>query len=140
MTKRAKKPRAPKPRAVIPSEDWESKKFVNYLEWQRELGNVVLFSHLPLETRSKAQRIKNHALGTRAGVPDYVVVLPGGRVVWVEMKRIKGGRVSPEQRVWLSALGVHACVAHGADEAVAFMSSFFLTSQKLTIETITRGC
>lgn len=36
----------------------------------------------------------------QAGVPDRIVVLPGGRVVFVETKRPKGGILSERQKVW----------------------------------------
>lgn len=42
------------------------------------------------------------------GVPDRIVLLPGGRVHFVETKRPKGGRYSAMQdkwRDWLTALG-----------------------------------
>jgi hypothetical protein len=31
------------------------------------------------------------------GMPDRVVLLPGGTVIWVELKRPEGGRVAPLQ-------------------------------------------
>lgn len=34
-----------------------------------------------------------------SGVPDRIVLLPGGRVIFVETKRPKGGRLS-ELQVW----------------------------------------
>lgn len=37
------------------------------------------------------------------GFPDCVFVR-GARVVFAELKRERGGRVSPEQRAWLDAL------------------------------------
>ena len=43
-----------------------------------------------------------------AGVPDRIVLLPGGRIHFVETKRPKGGRYSAMQdkwREWLLALG-----------------------------------
>jgi hypothetical protein len=43
-----------------------------------------------------------------SGVPDRIVLLPGGRIHFVETKRPKGGRYSAMQdkwRDWLHALG-----------------------------------
>ena len=43
-----------------------------------------------------------------AGVPDRIILLPRGRVVFVELKRPKGGELSSRQKWWarkLSALG-----------------------------------
>lgn len=39
-----------------------------------------------------------------AGVPDRIVLLPGGRVIFVEMKRPKGGRLSDLQKWWAHEL------------------------------------
>ena len=33
------------------------------------------------------------------GFPDRIVLLPGGLLVWVELKRPRGGVLSPAQRV-----------------------------------------
>jgi hypothetical protein len=56
--------------------------------------------------------IKVKAIGRR-GFFDRIVVLPGGRVWFVELKRPKGGRLSPHQ-VWhlgeFSRLGAVAVV------------------------------
>lgn len=35
-----------------------------------------------------------------AGVPDRIVLLPNGRVVFVELKRPKGGELSSRQKWW----------------------------------------
>lgn len=39
-----------------------------------------------------------------AGVPDRIILLPGGSVMFVELKRQKDGRVSSLQRWWRSKL------------------------------------
>lgn len=39
-----------------------------------------------------------------SGVPDRVVLLPGGRVLFVEVKRPKGGRLSELQKWWAKKL------------------------------------
>ena len=39
-----------------------------------------------------------------AGVPDRIVLLPRGRIVFVELKRPKGGRLSKQQEWWAAKL------------------------------------
>lgn len=46
-----------------------------------------------------------------SGVPDRILLLPGGRVFFVETKRPKGGKVSELQKWWnkkLTKLGFYA--------------------------------
>lgn len=55
---------------------------------------------------------------TTKGLPDRLVILPGGRVRLVELKA-DGGRVSPAQRLIhdkLAARGVHVAVLTGTAE------------------------
>ena len=54
------------------------------------------------------------------GFPDRAVILPGGRILFIEMKR-KGGRVAPLQRYWqktLRELRFVSEIAFSFDEAV----------------------
>ena len=39
-----------------------------------------------------------------SGVPDRIILLPGGRIVFAELKRPKGGRLSPMQLYWRNTL------------------------------------
>lgn len=39
-----------------------------------------------------------------SGVPDRIILLPGGRVIFAETKRPKGGRVSELQKWWRKKL------------------------------------
>ena len=58
--------------------------------------------------------------GALAGIPDLQIVVDGGLVVWVELKRRKGGSVSPEQKkihASLKELGHTVILAKGAKEA-----------------------
>ena len=41
-----------------------------------------------------------------SGVPDRIVLLPGGKVIFVELKRPKGGVVSHRQKWWANKLRV----------------------------------
>lgn len=59
--------------------------------------------------------------GTVAGLPDRLVVLPGGRVVWVELKT-ETGRLRPVQEIMirrLRSMGHTVYVPHGLEEALA---------------------
>ena len=57
-----------------------------------------------------------------AGVPDRIILMPGGRLVFAETKRPKGGKVAPLQTWWarkLRSLGFrYLLVQNGADLAL----------------------
>ena len=74
-------------------------------------------------TRSHAYTSHLHAEGMRTGAPDLVVALPGGRVLWIEMKRARRGksRVTVAQTIehaLLADLKHKIYVCYGADEAI----------------------
>ena len=113
---------------MVPLEDEEQSAFV---EWLEMLG--LRFSSVPNSTFTKSwsQKAKNHRTGLRKGFPDLVVLIPPSRSVngegfflCIEMKRRKGGVVSPEQHQWIDAInaldtpGVAAYVCHGAPQAI----------------------
>ena len=53
------------------------------------------------------------------GVPDRIVLLPGGRIIFAELKRPKGGRISEMQRWWadkLRSLGFTCLFIHSAKD------------------------
>jgi len=58
-----------------------------------------------------------------AGVPDRIVLLPGGRVIFVETKRPKGGVISKRQEWWrikLCCLGFNHYYIWNKDDLEAF--------------------
>jgi len=93
-------------------------------DWLRIKG--IKFSHLAQETftRSWGTKMKNKRMGVNPGVPDFLVITPKG-LCFIELKRIKGGVVSPEQREWIDSLnnlpGVEARVCKGAGEGISFI-------------------
>ena len=65
--------------------------------------------------------IRNRQMGMRKGVPDLMLPVPmhGYHGLFIEMKA-KNGRLSPEQKNWISALntfGYLAVVCKGWEEA-----------------------
>lgn len=67
--------------------------------------------------------------GRKKGVPDVMLPVPRGRYhgLFVEMKRVKGGSVSPEQRAWLAALqdqGYRAVRCLGWEQARAVITDY----------------
>lgn len=66
---------------------------------------------------STARKLKES--GAKAGIPDIFFPYPVDNYhgLWIELKRKKGGRVSPEQRFWINYLkeqnySVHVCKGH----------------------------
>jgi hypothetical protein len=90
---------------------------------------VVKESVVEKELRMRVQLagglcIKTRAIGTR-GFFDRVIVLPG-RVVFCEVKRPRGGRVSPHQiryHKMFVALGVEACFVRNSGDIDRLLSA-----------------
>lgn len=109
-----------------PTEYQEALTLVDYLERLKTAGKVLCYSHIPQETYTKSWAIKNKnkAQGVRPGVPDYVIVTRD-KVLWIELKRTKGGTVSEAQKTWIAALDSkqsRAMVCKGFDEAQRFIN------------------
>lgn len=80
---------------------------------------------------STAARFKR--LGVRAGIPDLALVIGGG-AHFLELKRAKGGRLSPEQkamRIELEEAGAVVAVAAGLDAAIATLEAWGALSRNL---------
>lgn len=63
------------------------------------------------------------------GVPDRIVILPGGRIYFVELKT-KNGRLSPIQEYQIRCLkmrGIDVIVIKGIDEARRWLSGIQAT-------------
>lgn len=101
----------------LPTEEIEQRIFVQWLEIKK-----LKFTAIPNSTYTKSiqQKMKNKYMGLRAGLPDLLVIV-SNQVIWIEMKRVKGGVVSATQKAWIEALndaGTPAYVCAGADEAI----------------------
>lgn len=106
-----------------PPDNEEEREQIGFVSWfRRKFPDLLIFSIPNGEKRniSVAKRIK--ASGGVSGIPDLCICFPGGGVVWVEMKRIKGGVLSGNQKkvhAILQSLGHDVLVGNGAVDASA---------------------
>ena len=108
---------------TIPTEDHEQMMLVQW--FRRTFHDVRIFSVPNGGHRHPAVAAKMKATGVVKGVPDLFV--PAWRL-WIEMKRTKGGSLSPEQKDWIAYLegcGYQCVVGKGAEDAKRQISAFF---------------
>lgn len=110
---------------IHPSEHMEQ---VGLVTWFRgKFPDVLIFAVPNGEKRSISVAKRLKAEGVIAGIPDLYV--PQWNL-WIEMKRQKGGRLSPEQKAmieYLKSIGHTVIVGKGAADAsnqvLRFLSS-----------------
>lgn len=107
-----------------------------FVQWCR-LNNIRL-AHIANESRSgsKSAMIRGAKLkrmGQSKGYWDYQVFVPQNedktKMIIIEMKREKGGSVSPEQKEWgevYKSAGIPCKICKGAYEAIDFVKSFLV--------------
>jgi hypothetical protein len=109
----------------IPTEEQEQRAVAQFLD----LIGVVWFHPANGGMRNKIVAAKLKGQGVKAGVPDIIILSPPpanpkAKGVAIELKRLKGGSLSPEQRRWLvdmDDLGWVAQRCNGAGEAIDFL-------------------
>lgn len=111
-------------RSPCPTEFEEGETLVAYLRLRG-----IAFTHVGNETGSsmeaKRRAVRMKRSGTSRGFPDYVLALPGVGVCYIELKRVHGSAVSPEQKEWIRVLnecpGTEARICRGAAECIEFI-------------------
>lgn len=107
---------------LIASEHEEQVQFVQW--FRRKYAPVRIFAIPNGGYRSRATAARLKAEGVSRGVPDLFI--PEWSL-WIEMKRTKGGKLSPDQVNWikyLKDLGNTVHVAYGAYDAMIFVDEF----------------
>lgn len=111
------------------SEDSECFALVEYLDILVNQRKLVGYTHVPNETyiKSFAGRARRKALGMKAGFPDYMI-FTSNKTIFIEMKKEKGGVVTPEQREWHTLLTIrtshnYAYIAHGFEAAKNYIDA-----------------
>ena len=100
---------------TFPSEHSEQVGFINWFRVQ--YPRVLIFAIPNGEKRSISVAKRLKAEGVVRGVPDLYV--PAWNL-WVEMKRVSGGRLSPDQKemiTYLENIGHKVIVGKGAGDA-----------------------
>lgn len=109
---------------LIPTESQEQ---IDFVQWFRRKYCPVRMFHIPNGgARSKRTAAKLKSEGVMSGVPDLFI--PEWNL-WIEMKRTKGGRLSPEQRDWkryLEDIGNTVFVAMGCEHAMELVDKFVI--------------
>lgn len=92
-----------------------------YLEYSLPHGWIVF--HPNQNARSKVSAARAKALGFKAGIPDLIIIGPGGQALFAEVKTAKG-RLSDPQKEFASYcddwLVPHA-VVRSVEDAEAFI-------------------
>lgn len=91
---------------------------------------LKLLYHIPNEgKRSRKAGARLKAEGLRPGVPDIClpVARSGNHGLYIELKRVKGSRVTQDQIQWIEELlkqGYAAAVCRGCDEAIGMIERY----------------
>ena len=96
---------------------------LDYIEREKATPDIFAFSVPNAGQRSLHMGVRMKREGLRAGVADIGVMLPKGRIAWLEMKSHKG-RQSIHQKAFQARcerLGHPYTVAKSEDEAVMFL-------------------
>lgn len=112
----------------VPTEHYEQVRFVG--KFKIAYPGVRIFAIPNGGWRGKVTAAKLKHEGVSKGVPDMYI--PEWKL-WVEMKRIKGGSTSAEQKEWheyLRAIGDTVIVPKGSDQALAMVSEFISKNYK----------
>ena len=117
-----------------PYEDEEQISVVQYLEKLKLLNHKIKYTAVPNSTYTPSwnAKKKNQSMGLRAGFPDLILIA-NNILFFIEMKRVKGGTVSAEQKEWIQALkdaAQHVFVCKGAEEAKLTIDSIIEMSKK----------
>lgn len=108
---------------AIPSEHVEQR---NFVRWFRQTHPTARIAAIPNGgSRSMAAAAKLKAEGVSPGIPDLFIPAWG---LWVEMKRVKGGKISADQKLWadyLESVGYCVIVSKGCDDAIKQVTDYW---------------
>lgn len=128
-------PRSMPPTDGYPSEHLEQVQLVAMVEAAYPREAAMLFAIPNGGDRNVLVAVKLKKEGVRRGVPDMFLALARGgwHGLFIEMKRRRGGVVSPEQAAYIEALraqGYRAEVCKGCDEALEVLRDYLSAKER----------
>lgn len=112
-------------------EHLEQVEFVKWFNGVEKFRDLMLFAIPNGGKRGIKTASKLKLEGVYAGISDLCILLPNGKSVFIEMKKEKGGKLSPAQIDFINksqSLGHTVIVANGCNEAskkfIEFLKSF----------------
>ena len=99
---------------LFPSEDKEQEVFINW--FRLTYKNFLIFSVPNGGNRNIYEAGKLKRTGVTAGIPDLIILMPNKGIVFLEMKKQKGGVVSKVQKIIFSLienLGFTVLIGYG---------------------------
>ena len=99
---------------IVPSEDREQEVFVSWVKLTHK--DFLIFSIPNGGSRNKIEASKLKRTGLLAGIPDLIVLMPNKQIVFIEMKKRTGGKISPIQKTIIKIiekLGFTVLIGYG---------------------------
>lgn len=112
------------------SEEQECRALVDYIDLMANIDwRWSMIFHVGNERFGYKQGLRAKLMGTRKGVPDYVIDYPCGIYHGMRLE-MKAGKSKPtaEQLSWLARykqIGMHTAVCWSADDAIAELTKYF---------------
>ena len=135
---KARKPTVKKSSIVRKCLTEQNEQFV-LVHWLRKMGIRHHHSHNGGK-RDLIEAAKFKRLGCSRGFPDLIIPYKndskGYASLYIELKRVRGGSVSTEQKEWLEWLNGHgqlAVVCKGAEEAKKVIKEYFSGSDEIHV-------
>jgi len=120
-------PFEPRHQEVLP--EWKEQTYV--VEWanMNPIARECLLAIFNEGKRSIQRSVIMKRMGLRAGVSDLFMAYPthGKHGLWIEMKKRRGSKISPEQRTWINrmnSLDYVAVVAYGWEHATKVIAQY----------------
>lgn len=116
-----------------PFEDDEQIAFINWFKYKYK--DYLIFSIPNGGSRNKIEASKLKKTGLTPGIPDLIILMPNKEILFLEMKRQKGGILSPVQKTIIKIIesfGFTVLIGYGFLDAKSKFEDYLL--QKVTLD------